>query len=135
MWTYLWDTSATQIQCALRKWFARRRYFKFRRGCGVMKRVFRGQIRRKWLRKLIENLQALLDMNAGTECAALIGDLNKEEWPFFVDTYTIRRLCSGNTCLSSEEYFPGKVNVPLALCYNTKGVMSHFFSSRYCITG
>jgi hypothetical protein len=115
MWMYLWDTSATQIQCALRKWYACRRYTKFRRGCVVMKRVFRGQVRRRQLRGLVGRLQAALD-DPGLDTrrtAALIAAFDTDEWPFFVDLYAINRLCSGNTV------FPGMSNYDdiYMMCY------------------
>lgn len=74
-----------------------------------MKRVFRGQIRRKWLRDRVALLQEALDgPNFDTESRAdMLAAFDTDDWPFYVDIYVINRLCSGSTCLSAEESFPG----------------------------
>jgi hypothetical protein len=112
MWCELWDTSATRIQTALRRWITRRNYSRFRRGLTVMKKVFRGQMARKNLRESVRSLQERL--NAGMteqQQIELFNEMLTSKWEFVVDLFSVVRLCSGNTCVSQEGFLPGTLSM------------------------
>lgn len=74
-----------------------------------MKRVFRGQITRRYLRNMVEKLQSELNLLSFVDSrkSELMEEFDTNLWPFYVDLYTIKRLCSGYTCVSAEESFAG----------------------------
>lgn len=40
----------------------------------------------------------------------LLQEMEEDKWPFYVDVYTISKLCSGNICTSSDYSVPGAIN-------------------------
>ena len=37
----------------------------------------------------------------------LLQEMEGDKWPFYIDVYAISKLCSGNTCISSDDTVPG----------------------------